>query len=219
MNKNRCSFFTVILFLVVMLGLPSTSGATTKNKLIYTNRDAYINDFYPSDNYGFTASLWIDDDDYRAFIYFDLLSKPSNITKMEVVLTFSYINEPSTITIYTANSNSWEESSITWNSAPSYSTIVYTEVIEENGRFSFELPLASHQWNEITLVVKSSDSLFDTITSKDSSFIFDQEDVPHIKYTYRVTTPSTIPGYNLLILLSLLGLFSLVIIRKYRTSE
>lgn len=222
MNKNRYNLTLTIcvFFLGVFLSLPLSLGATVeKTNSIYTDREAYISASNPFTNYGATELLYINDFWYRAFIHFDLTDKPSNITKVEVVLAFFYIYETTTITIYIADNNTWQELTLTWQNAPSYSTTIYTGVISEDGRFSFELPSASHQWTEVSLVVKSSETTdfeFDTITTKDYQYLIYEQDVPHIKYTYLAEAPSPpfISGYNIFIVIGVLGIFSIFVLNR-----
>ncbi|MFX1499202.1 MAG: DNRLRE domain-containing protein, partial [Promethearchaeota archaeon] len=156
-------------------------------------------------------SLWISDITYRAFIHFDLSKKPLDIIKAEIVLNFFYVSGSTTITIYKAKSDDWQESTITWNNAPSYNTIVCTGTIYGNARFSIELPDTSYEWNQVTLVVKSSDDQgFDTITSKDNTYSTSLDDVPHIMYTY---TPPGIPSYNPFIIIGIISICTLFLIK------
>jgi len=223
MNKNR--FILILIICIFFLNLPFTVGSTTeKTKLIYTDRDSYISMFDPISNYGAIGFLHTNSFENGAFIHFDLSSKPANITKVEVVLNFFYVNVFTAVTIRQADNNAWGEYTITWTNAPSHSTILTSGAVSDEGRYSFELPLASHQWNEVTLVVISTG--YDIVTSKDyGSLIYEGsliygEDAPHIKYTYLASVedppspPPSIPGYNIFIVIGVLGIFSILTLKR-----
>ena len=189
MNKNR--YILILIIGIFFLNLPFTLGSTIeKTKLIYTDRDSYVSTSDPNLNAGRQGFLIVSLFYYGAFIHFDLSDKPSNITKVEVVLNFFDISHTTAITIRQVDSNAWGEFTITWANAPSYSTALSSGVVSDDDRYSFELPSASHQWSEVTLFVLSSDpSGSNSVTSKDNNNLIYEEDVPHIKYTYLSEAP------------------------------
>jgi hypothetical protein len=95
---------------------------------IFPLRDAYVSQFYPNQNFGNSAFLYISQyqqvgDDYRSLLQFSLASIPPRRRIVSARLQLRvYRNEiPSGSRIQASlrrNLRSWRESTVTWNNQP-----------------------------------------------------------------------------------------------------
>lgn len=99
----------------------------------YSVADACVLEGYPTTNFGSTVDMWAGYDDYlepdgkiaRSLIQFDLSAIPtgtpidSALLQVYLVSSYDFPGETRTITAYRIAST-WSESSVTWNTRPSY---------------------------------------------------------------------------------------------------
>ena len=97
---------------------------------ITTNKDAYVDQYFASSNYGSQSKVIIrahDSENCRGYFGFDLSSIPSSacissaILKLRVYTTYSDVSTQDQMYVYQVT-GSWSESSITWNNQPSLSS-------------------------------------------------------------------------------------------------
>ncbi len=96
------------------------AGATSPHDLALSPvDDTYIDEYYPSSNYGTDSELRIDGGNYEIpFLKFDLssVSTPVKVAMLKLYITNGADGDPQFV--YAVSDNTWTESTLTWNNAP-----------------------------------------------------------------------------------------------------
>jgi uncharacterized repeat protein (TIGR01451 family) len=128
---------------------------------LYTVGDACVLQGYPGTNFGSTADMWAGYDEYlnpdgmivRSMIQFNTSAIPAGTTINSAILqvylvgSYDFPSTARTITTYRISSN-WSESSVTWNSRPSYAEAYGSANITSGawGWYSFDVTNLVRGW-------------------------------------------------------------------------
>ena len=196
----------------------SPSNTNSTNELvIMALEDAFVSDYYPDDNFNTTQlrvgveGLWPTEKVERSFLKFNLtplrdycvdINGPDdvNITDAELLLYKVGGNSVTEISVYNTT-NSWSETSITWNNQPSYEEndlISSNYVLVTPGYYSFNITSFIKQicygsdWNNdvfVSLMLKSNnESVYNNYK------IFFSREIEDYEPKIVVTTIAEIPG-------------------------
>ena len=140
---------------IVLKGHPSLPD------LLTSEADACVLQGYPTTNLGSTTDMWAGYDDYldpdgqivRSLIKFDVSSVPAGASINSVTLrvykwnSWDYPGRSRTITAYRISSN-WSESTVTWNSRPSYAEAYGSASVSHDGTgwYSFDVTNLVKAW-------------------------------------------------------------------------
>jgi uncharacterized repeat protein (TIGR01451 family) len=132
----------------------------------YSVGDACILQGYATTNFGNTTDMWAGYDDYlnpdgriaRSLIQFDVSAIPagtsidSAVLRVYLVSSYDYPGKSRTITTYRISS-SWSESSVTWNTSPSYAQAYGSASVTHGawGWYSFNVTSLVRGWVNGTL--------------------------------------------------------------------
>lgn len=132
---NEEGSFTVTLAVVDNIGTSATASITIQvekpsNISLNPTDDTYVDSTQPNKNYGNeqTLSSWYfsgySSTIMEIYIMFDLSNIHSGVTvqNAQLKLYALYVGTPADVEIYRCSDTSWDESSVTWNNAPSYSS-------------------------------------------------------------------------------------------------
>ncbi len=122
---------TIISILLLISALCSVGAAQTYHIELCPTDDAYVNSEYPTNNYGGTSPFYVATDIWeysppeytRSYLKFDLSQVPvepnitTTITSANLKLYSSISGKSVRVGAYQC-SNSWSETTITWNSTP-----------------------------------------------------------------------------------------------------
>ena len=125
--------FLLAVFLVMTIGFASADTTT-----LYPTDDSYVNEAGGDNNYGLSHSLRVESDNsntQRTFLKFDLSSIPTGSTINSATLyLYQYKAAGDSIRAYEIRkiSNTWSESTITWNNQPGYFGVTSTTNVNTN---------------------------------------------------------------------------------------
>ena len=213
---NHQKRFTVIVlfffFLNFILLIPLGNAKPTQT--IYPIKDTFITNQYPSINFGTNSSFTIYDDTNKsdALLYFEL---PINYDDYHNVMFYFYASMSGTASYKVSFYNikeSWNESTVTWDTRPSRSELLLTTTIltGEQG-INFKEIIPSYNFS-ICITSNSSQPGWVQMKSKEFTGI----------YTSSVILLSDLPdptihGYEILIILGLSSIITMIIIKKKRS--
>ena len=144
----------------MMATMPLITAETVK---IYPTADAYTDSSKPGNNFN-TQTLRAGNDvnhgKHRTYLKFDLSSVSGTINSAKLSIDpLGPVGFPE-IGVYYISSDSWSESSVTWNNAPSYSTFVDSKLVYSPDRKEFDLmPVINEQDDTLSLVLKSEQEI------------------------------------------------------------
>jgi hypothetical protein len=150
-------------------------------------QDSYIRQSNPTNNYGASTTLYFSteaSDAYNAFIKFDTASVPSTADLVEAQLTISLSNYSGAyeISIWKCL-QAWDESLITWNTAPTVGYIATTTVNSSSLVMALEI-------NMVKAWLENPTSNYGIRITKGTSS-------PGIAYSSEITTISSRPKLEL----------------------
>lgn len=164
---------------------------------IYPSDDAYIDSNVPDDNFGSTTYLSVghgifDEAVTRSYLMFNLSSIPANKTVISARLRLDpgYVSIPSPqVGAHYLASDAWDETTITWNNAPTGFNPTATDTITVNITESFwtvtEDVDDTYRGDGIySVVMKLSDESSDTATNCSSSEAIIQDWWPYLEVEY-----------------------------------
>lgn len=126
-RESRSLLRGLAMLLAAAVGTGSAWGAVA---YLYPADDAYVNNAYPTTNYGYAADLYVGDQNgndpvqiCRTYLKFDLselVPAGATIIKAELYLREWGIgpNPPIVVRAHYLPNDSWSEGTITWNNAP-----------------------------------------------------------------------------------------------------
>lgn len=161
------------LLLVLLLALFAVSflrvniqEAKATTSVYYPDADTYTSGVLPDTNYGTAVSLAIGDDQPgdpdRAWFRFNM-TIPNNVTIWYAVFSIYcnggiYTDDPDPVKVHHCTNDTWVETTITHNNAPSYNATVETQT-------NYTAPLAGwYEFDILNLTSREYDDGNDTIT-------------------------------------------------------
>ncbi|MFX1490013.1 MAG: DNRLRE domain-containing protein [Promethearchaeota archaeon] len=165
---------TILILSIIILGFSCFLIPTRADiKTISSIKAASVTALNPDTNYGNdvdlavggTLSTWC-----KTYIEFDIRNLPSNIQKVKLILNIYDLDAAMDLDIYIA-SDSWSESTVTWNNRPSRLETIGTAGITSTGVWSLTLTGVdlTLYGNYITFELDSIDTDFMFIRSDDTS--------------------------------------------------
>jgi len=164
--------FSIALF-VSNVGAVQTS--------ILTVADAYVASAQPDVNAGTSIFLYSynwDNGTNNIYLKFDLSEIPSEANVNSIILRIHesgiYTSTPATIGVFLCDDNSWSESSITWNNAPSPSSTTPLQTVQIDtsqygfgyygSDYDFALTSSLKGKSEVTLVLRTLENSWSPAT-------------------------------------------------------
>ncbi|TAL20052.1 DNRLRE domain-containing protein [Patescibacteria group bacterium] len=134
-----------------ILFLPAVAAAETVT--LNSSADTYISNNYPTNSYGGIDTAFVQYQSgpsfSRTLLKFDLSSIPvgSTVQAAELALTFQSVSTSTTVTLqlYRAG-ESWSETSATWNSAPTLSDLIVSQLTSKNAAQKWTVTDAVKNW-------------------------------------------------------------------------
>ena len=159
--------------MMTMLISPTIMGSTIK---IYPSDDSFVRDRYPNNNYG--TGAWFQDlrtgynvnfGTDRSYFKFNLgvlQGKTINSAVFSIDPVF-YQGSPLLNLNYVSNNN-WDEETITWNNAPSYSTLISSKEVTSPDRIEFNIDSSYLEAGELSFALIEN--------NEDTDVVFDSKD-------------------------------------------
>jgi hypothetical protein len=151
-------------------GVLKASGSFTFATFItYPTADAYVQEGYPTTNYGTDSKIIARSRDYpgtggygqmRGFFKFDISSIPAGATIVEAKLRLhcyyitNYIKNVSDLEIRRVTDSSWVENSIDWSNQPAYGSVCSNIILLNNDSWAGNHPVDNWYENDVTSFVK-----------------------------------------------------------------
>ncbi len=136
---NQLVVAMLIAFLIFspLLILPIQGSYTSR---LYPTNDSWVEAEFPNDNHGSETSLRVRSDSRtrRSYLKFDLSSiqDGKTITSVKLYLYCTYVDANPNIEIYVhETSDSWFESTITWNNAPAVGSLITSISVGGTGQY------------------------------------------------------------------------------------
>ena len=144
----------ICIILASALLFPGAFASSTK---IYPSADSFVRDRTAGTNYGDSSNLRagynINFGTDRGYLKFDLSSVPDRNSIIFSIDPVFHQGAP-VINLYLVPTNSWSESSITWNNKPSYTTLLASQAITSNDRINFTISPSAISGNTFSIVIK-----------------------------------------------------------------
>jgi hypothetical protein len=156
--------------------------------------DTYVTSNAPTANYGSADVLFSSSSAYRAMYKFDTTTIPPTATIDDVwITTYNVNSHTSGGNVYHPLSDSWDENTVTWNTAPTYdSTVLATSTTPTTpgSNVSTELPTTSvtADGNTNYSVTYSTSGLQHQLGSRETTTIYQ----PKLEVTYTLTGSDTV---------------------------
>lgn len=179
--------------------------------LTTTDRDSYVNSYYPTSNFGGKDYLIIGN--YivgwsEVYLHFDLSDRPSNWEFVIIAIGMYYISETTTI-YFCLTSDTWDEYTITWNNKPAHNIIIESEIVAEPDWYYVDISDLVIGRTEISICIKAFDESQTGYIQANSKEYDNPEDyAPTLSWVYE--------GINLTVLVitivSIIAVISTVIV-------
>ncbi|MFX1346982.1 MAG: DNRLRE domain-containing protein [Promethearchaeota archaeon] len=144
MRKNVEKKITVIFLLIfslfLIIGLPVLAYYDGYERTIHTNKDTYISEYYPDENYGSDNYLRVGKygpGKVYTYYHFNISSHSNKWREAWIYVKFDYGTNKIDIGVNLTHNN-WDEMTITWNNKPE--SIAYKGHILCDG-FDFRIPI------------------------------------------------------------------------------
>ncbi|QEE16343.1 DNRLRE domain-containing protein [Promethearchaeum syntrophicum] len=160
------------------------SGAIERNTTIKTvaEQDTYIDADYPSSNYGGQDWFYVGDNNRSiALLSFNFTDKPAEYLRAEIALDFWSVGETTEVEIF--NTSSWEESSVTWNTKPSFGNKIATFTLTGDGIININVT-DYIEGDQLFLAVCCDLGSFDTIIIYSREYEYGENNLPYLIWTY-----------------------------------
>ena len=224
MNNKKILFLICFFFAFgVIIIAPTTYGVEEqKTKSTIADKDTYIDTNSPTSNYGAASNLWCGFTSsiiWEAYFHFSFSDKPENITKAELSLDIWGVTQTMGLTLSIIN-ESWDELTLDWLNKPNHGQTIGRILAPSSDIYKYDITSLLTTRTEISICINmttddyANDYVF--ITSKEGYIL--SEDAPKIIWTYLETVPEVpelqIPGYNVLLILGMIGILGYFFIKK-----
>jgi len=214
--KSKSKFLLLMIFLI-FLGLifdSTTVRGTPEQRTTSTiaDEDTWVDYYLPLDAFGDEHQLRCS---YRrhALFHFSFSNKPSDITKAELSLDISGVNQTTILTM-NMSEEQWDEG-INWFSAfaygPFYSQALGNFTVSSNNIYKINLTSILTPKTEISIGIYIANSTFVEgvyITSKEGYTLL--EEAPQIIWTYFAVV--SIPSYNIFIIIGIISAIGIFLV-------
>jgi hypothetical protein len=184
------------------------------------NMDSFISERLQSSNYGDDGYLKIGDaisGQNITYFYFNFLSYDTSSAKQaDLYIYLTSVSQATLLNVHVANSDTWNEDSITWNNAPTYGNSIAHKTVSSVGFVTFDVSSALIDSNvgEITFVITTESLSTIRIRSKENMDTIMEDEYPHIIFIRDI-----VPGFDFFITTLLISIVIIVIsirLKKYR---
>lgn len=184
------------------------------------NMDSFISERLNDSNYGNDGYLKIGNaisGQNITYLYFDLHSYDTSTAKRaDLYIYVTTVAQETVLHIHVADSNEWNETSITWNNAPTYGSSISQKTVSSVGFVNLDLSsvLIDSNVAEITFVITTETLSSIRIRSIENEDTRMEDEFPHIIFIRDV-----VPGFNLPITIFLISVVIILVgirFQKYK---
>ncbi|MFX0075236.1 MAG: DNRLRE domain-containing protein [Candidatus Hermodarchaeota archaeon] len=212
MINNKCSKFLLIILIFGLItcifdenGIENLSVVARDEHEPHddwqtVNMDSFISERLGSSNYGDDTYLKIGDaisGQNVTYLYFNLQSYDTSTAKRaDLYIYVTSITQEAVLNVHVANSDAWNEDSITWNNAPTFGNSIAHKTVNSAGFVTFDVSSVLIHSNipEITLIIATESNSRLRIRSKENMDTIMEDEYPHLIFIRDI-----VPGFDLLI--------------------
>ncbi|WP_172665944.1 BACON domain-containing protein [Flammeovirga sp. OC4] len=142
---------------ITQSGSTPTGGGTPMT--INVSVDSYAREDKPNNKYGTSTSIRViseSSENQVGYLKFDLSSVTSSDVNVAMLRLYPYTGEGVSNSLHVANTNSWSESDLNWNSKPSYGSAIATWFIDNDDQYFYidiTNQVRSNAGGDLTLVI------------------------------------------------------------------
>ena len=172
-----------------------------------TDRDTFISERVNNSNYGDAGYLKIGDSSSGqniTYLHFTFSSyDTSNAIKADLIIYVTSVVQEMLLEVHVADSDNWNESSITWNNSPTYGNFITQKSVSSNEFVKFDVSsaLIESPIPEITFVITSESLSNLMIRSKENMDTRMEDEFPHLVFIRKI-----VPGFDLYVTILLLSI-------------
>ena len=158
-------------------------------------KDAYVDTYYPTSNYG--GKDWLIFGDYilgwnEAYLHFSFSDKPAGWTKAEISIDMYSVSETFTVTVSLIN-DTWDEYTINWINKPEHREIITSFTVSEGSIYKIDITNYIEGRNSISICVNASDYMqTGYVQGSSREGAFSSEYYPQLIWTYPETVDITV---------------------------
>ncbi len=228
-SKNKLNVLIgFFIFVGFVISTPAIRGAVAqKTRSTIADKDTYINEAFPTSNYGGDINLYCG---YgylgyyikETYFHFSFSDKPTNITKAELSLDIWAVTQTMVLTMCIIDVG-WDEYTMDWLNKPAHGQLIGKFTVTSSRIYKIDLTSLLTPRVAISICVNISiDDYVDAvayITSREG--YYSSSDAPQIIWTYLATVSETpaIPSYSLFIIFGIMGLIGLFLTKKISSKE
>lgn len=174
-----------------------------------TDRDTFISEQLNNSNYGSAGYLKIGDSISSkdiTYLHFSLSSYDTSSAKnADLIIYVTHITQAMLLEVHIADSDAWNESSISWNNAPTYGNSIAQKSVSSTGFVTVDVSsaLIDSQISEITFVIISETLSSTQIRSKENMDTSWEDEFPHLVL---IKNPYTVPGFDIFLTIFLISI-------------
>ncbi|MHA1460174.1 MAG: CBM96 family carbohydrate-binding protein, partial [Promethearchaeota archaeon] len=215
-NKNLNFLFLILIFSlsvcaidqlgIVNLTVTARDEHEPHDDWQTVNMDSFISERLKDSNYGDDSYLKIGDaisGQNITYFYFNLLSyDTSSAKRADLYIYVTSVPQETLLSVHVADSNTWNEDSITWNNAPTYGNSIAQKSVSSTGFIIFDVSsvLIVSNLPEITLIITTEGLSSVRIRSKENIDTRMEDEFPHIIFIRDI-----VPGFDIFITLFLIS--------------
>ncbi|MGC8929359.1 MAG: DNRLRE domain-containing protein [Candidatus Woesearchaeota archaeon] len=190
----------IIFIFLISMNSKGIFGLTTATVSSVPKEDVYVSSYYPTTNFNDYYQLRFGvEGDYsnirieRSYLKFEIpaLINSSNIVSAKLYVYKIGGNSVTNVQVYNC-SNSWNESVVTWNTAPLYNNLVNASaVLNESGWYSFDITQLAVQTlpqRTFSLMLKSAEedvwNKYAIVSSREI-----QSTSPYVEFSFNAQSP------------------------------
>ena len=162
------------------------------------NMDSFISERVKNSNYGDDAYLKIGNaisGQNITYLYFDLSSYDTSGTKdSDLYIYVVSVTQETVLNVHVADSDVWDEETITWNNAPTYGNSIAHKTVNSEGFVSFDVSsvLIDSNIPEITFTIISESYSDIKIKSRENMDNSMEDELPHMVFIRDI-----VPGFDI----------------------
>ena len=169
--------------------------------------DSFISERVKNSNYGDDAYLKIGDaisGQNITYLYFDLSSyDTSSAKRVDLYIFVISVPQETLLNIHVANSDVWDEETITWNNAPTYGNSIAQKTVNSEGFVTFDVSsvLIDSNIPEITFALISESYSDIKLKSRENMDSRMEDELPHMVFIRDI-----VPGFDIYVTISIVSI-------------